>query len=217
LNDCESTGLFEKLIVALGLLVVPQPDQPEVACDVQCSTHGFPQDWSTFQLEAGQPVYTDGSAVHVSMPEIAQGAAAVFQIDSSGKHRVIQAKVPADWHVSAATAEFLAPDLAARALAPAYAAQAHTPPTDIIIDCQAVVQALRNPRDQHDYRAKYAGDLRHAHIQHLNPVKVKAHMPEQQAKDRNEHHLWFGNQRVDRLANEARAQLCTPAKEYVQE
>jgi hypothetical protein len=70
---------------------------------------------------------------------------------------------------------------------------------------------------QYDYRAKYAGYLRNSHINCLNPVKVKAHMSEQQAKERNEHHLWFGNERVDRLANEARAQLSTPAKDYVQE
>jgi hypothetical protein len=91
------------------------------------------------------PVYTDGSAMHVNLPEIAQAGAAVFQVDSQGKQRSIQAKVPPDWHVSAVTAEFLALDLAARALAPSYAGDRSSAPlTDVVIDCQAVVQALRN-------------------------------------------------------------------------
>jgi hypothetical protein len=70
---------------------------------------------------------------------------------------------------------------------------------------------------QYDYRSKYAGDLRHDHIDYLRAVQVKAHLSEQQARDRNEHHWWFANDRVDRLANEARTNLGNPAKEYAQE
>jgi hypothetical protein len=180
--------------------------------------HGAPCEWDAFALELGSPVYTDGSAVHVQHTEIAQAGAAVFQVDSAGQHRVIQARIPPEWPVSAVTAEFLAIDLAARALATPYNANPEAPLTEVYIDCQAVVTALRDPVPYYrSYRAKFAGDFKHPHIKKPIPVKVKAHQAEILARANNQYDKWYGNDKADRFADEARANLGKAAKDYVQE
>jgi hypothetical protein len=99
--------------------------------------HGTTRDWDAFALEPGFPVYADGSAIHVQYPEIAQDGAAAFQVDSSGRHKVFQAWIPpSSWPVSAVTAEFLAIDLASRALQQPYQDALEALATEVFIDCQ---------------------------------------------------------------------------------
>jgi hypothetical protein len=156
--------------------------------------------------------------MQVHYPEIAKAGAAVSQIDSAGIHRVALARIPPTWPVSAVTAEFLALDTAARALASSYTADPTAPDTGIYIDCQAVVQALSNPTPYaRNYRSKFAGDLKHEHIERLRPRKVRAHMSELTARSDSTYEQWYGNDKADRFANEARASLGNPAADYVQE
>jgi hypothetical protein len=150
--------------------------------------------------------------------EIAQAGAAVFQIDSAGIHRVALARVPPQWPVSAVTAEFLAVDIAARALSAPYSSDPAAPDTDVCIDCQAVVQALSNPTPYaRNYRSKFAGDLQHEHIDRLRPRKVRAHTSELVGRSEGTYDQWYGNDEADRFANEARTSLGKPAADCVKE
>jgi hypothetical protein len=215
LNGCEDEGLFQKFTAALTPLPVPQPDPDE---GIRCMINGVATPWEQFELEPGRPVFTDGSATHVQYPEIAQAGAAVFQIDSSGTHRVAMARVPPAWPISAVTAEFLALDVTARALAQPYSEQPEAPATEVCIDCQAVVQALSNPVPfAQNYRSKFAGDLKHPHIDKLRPRKVRAHLSELVARSEGTFDQWYGNDKADRFANEARASIGKPATDYVKE
>jgi hypothetical protein len=56
----------------------------------------------------------------------------------------VQARLQPTWPISAVTAEVLALDLAARALAAPYAENPTAPAMEVCIDCQVVVQALSN-------------------------------------------------------------------------
>jgi hypothetical protein len=108
LNDCENTRLYDRIIAALRKFPIPAPrtDDDIYTGDIVRKVQGFPDEWPQFQFAPGSPLFTDGSAIHVNYPEIAQAAASVHQVDQQGISRSLQARVPRDWPVSAVTAEF---------------------------------------------------------------------------------------------------------------
>jgi hypothetical protein len=157
LNGCEADGLYDKLVAALRTLDIPTPrSEDDIYVEgIVRKVRGFPAEWPDFTLSPGQPIYTDGSAIHVTYPEIAQAAASVYQLDAQGVSRSLHARVPSQWPVSAVTAEFLTIELATRFLP----AEPDTV-TDMVIDCSSVVKAIERKDYHQDYRAKHAGFLK---------------------------------------------------------
>jgi hypothetical protein len=65
------------------------------------------------------------------------------------------------------------------------------------------------------YKCKFAGHYKGASAARLVPVKVKAHISEQAAKDLGCHLHWFGNDRADYWANDVRNTTGKAGVEYV--
>jgi hypothetical protein len=166
-----------------------------------------------FHFEPGRPIYTDGSAVHVCYPEIACASAAAFQVDSEGKHRLLTVQCDSRGPQSAIAGEALAVELATYGLSRALGPPVATP---LVADCQAVVQSLELlPKALH-YKNRFAGHFTDGTTKFLQPIKIKAHMSEAAAATLGLQQHWFGNDKADRFANEARASTGTAGKQYIE-
>jgi hypothetical protein len=87
--------------------------------------------------------------------------------------------------------------------------------TELVADCQAFIRALsRGPSDS-SYKCKFAGHHKGANTARIVPVKVKAHLSEQAAKDLGCHQHWFGNDRADYWANDVRNTTGKAGADYV--
>jgi hypothetical protein len=135
-------------------------------------------------------------------PEIACSSAAAFQIDSEGRHRLAVAQCEATGPQSAIAGEALAAEIAIQRLT---ADPMHTETdTELVADCLAVIRALSGGPTDSSYKCKFAGHYKGANTARIVPVKMKAHLSEQAAKDFGCHQHWFGNERADYWANDVR-------------
>jgi hypothetical protein len=119
-----------------------------------CYLDGKSTDWKQFFFDSKQPIYTDGSAKHVQLPEIAVCSAAAWQIDSQGRHRVASFQVPEGSPQSAIMAEFMALAIAAKAI-PIGEDNVH-----IVSDCQSAISAATSIYKVDHPNSKFAGILR---------------------------------------------------------
>ena len=167
---------------------------------MKATIHGWNTPLEEFHFEQGVPVYTDGSAVHVQYPEIACSAAAAFQVDSAGKHRLLTVQNDPLGPQSAIAGEAIAVELATYGLSRSPVSK----PTPLVVDCQAVVNNLQALPRALGYRHNYAGHfLDTFQTVKLLPVKIKSHMTEAVATQLGIREHWFGNSKADRFANEA--------------
>jgi hypothetical protein len=179
---------------------------------MRATVHGWEVPTADFHFEQGVPIYTDGSAIHVQYPEIACSAAAAFQVDSQGKHRLLTIQNDPLGPQSAIAGEAIAVELATFGLSKS---PTLCDTTKLVVDCQAVINNLQSLPRALGYRHKYAGHfLDTAHI-HLTPVKIKSHMTEAVATQLGIRDHWYGNDKADRFANEARADTGKAGREYI--
>jgi hypothetical protein len=180
---------------------------------MRATVHGWEVSPDDFYFEQGMPIYTDGSAIHVQYPEIACSAAAAFQIDSHGKHRLLTIQNDPLGPQSAIAGEAIAVELATYGLSKS----PHLcDTTKLVVDCQAVINNLQSLPRALGYRHKYAGHLIDAARIHLTPVKIKSHMTEAVATQLGIRDYWYGNAKADRFANEARADTGKAGREYIE-
>ena len=130
---------------AIGTIDIPQLSN--TFDGILCTIGGEAVHWDEFCFINHQdlPIYTDGAASSVGWPFAAAAAAAV-QFDHNGDERVARVQVPDDFPVSAASAEFMAVSIAARACNK-HAGAADTLNTcnlQLVSDCQDVCEAFRN-------------------------------------------------------------------------
>jgi hypothetical protein len=179
---------------------------------MKATIHGWNTPLDEFHFEQGVPVYTDGSAIHVQYPEIACSAAAAFQVDSAGKHRLLTVQSDPLGPQSAIAGEAIAVELATYGLSRSPVSK----PTPLVVDCQAVVNNLQALPRALGYRHKYAGHfLDTFQTVKLLPVKIKSHMTEAVATQLGIREHWFGNSKADRFANEARADTGKAGLAYI--
>jgi hypothetical protein len=180
---------------------------------MKATIHGWDTPLEEFYFEQGVPVYTDGSAIHVQYPEIACSAAAAFQVDSAGKHRLLTVQNDPSGPQSAIAGEAIAVELATFGLSRSPVTQ----PTPLVVDCQAVVNNLQSLPRALGYRHKYAGHfLDTLQAVQLTPVKIKSHLTEEVATQLGIREHWFGNSKADRFANEARADTGKAGLAYIE-
>jgi hypothetical protein len=179
---------------------------------MRATVHGWEVPTDQFHFEQGIPVYTDGSAIHVQYPEIACSAAAAFQVDSQGKHRLLTVQNDLLGPQSSIAAEAIAVELATFGLRKSPTSCATTM---LVADCQAVIDNLQSLPRALGYRHKYAGHFLDTADPHLTPIKIKSHMTEAVATQLGLRDHWFGNDKADRFANEARADTGKAGREYI--
>jgi hypothetical protein len=157
----------------------------------QCFIDGKAVDWENFYFDIAMPIYTDGSAKNVQLPEIAVCAAAAWQVDSRGVYRVVVFQMPQGSPQSAIMAEFKALSIAIRALPEN--GNAH-----IVSDCQSVItEATRRFKQDHP-NSKFAGELRGQGLARVGKIsKVAAHQTLAQAVLLGQGDWWFGNDQAD--------------------
>jgi hypothetical protein len=178
---------------------------------MKATIHGWDTPVDEFYFEQGLPVYTDGSAIHVQYPEIACSAAAAFQVDSAGKHRLLTVQNDPSGPQSAIAGEAIAVELATYGLS----RSPHQRPTQLVADCQAVVNNLNALPRALGYRQKYAGHFLDTQTVQLCPHKIKSHMTEAVATQMGVRQHWFGNSKADHFANEARASTGKAGLAYI--
>jgi hypothetical protein len=179
---------------------------------MKATIHGWDTPVEEFYFEQGVPVYTDGSAIHVQFPEIACSAAAAFQVDSAGKHRLLTVQNDPSGPQSAIAGEAIAVELATYGLSRSPLTQ----PTQLVVDCQAVVTNLQTLPRSLGYRHKYAGHFLDTPSVQLCPYKIKSHMTEAVATQLGIREHWFGNAKADRFASEARASTGKAGLAYIE-
>ncbi len=158
----------------------------------QCYIDGKPVAWELFHFDMNMPIYTDGSAKHVQLPEIAVCAAAAWQVDSQGFFRVVVFQVPQGAPQSAIMAEFRALSIAVKALV-AGEGKAH-----IVSDCQSVITAATSRFKIDHPNSKFAGELRVSGLELVGKIsKVAAHQTRAQANALGQGDWWFGNDQAD--------------------
>jgi hypothetical protein len=193
----------------LGRIDIP----PRVGtAPMKATIHGWDTPVDEFYFEQGVPVYTDGSAIHVQFPEIACSAAAAFQVDSAGKHRLLTVQNDPSGPQSAIAGEAIAVELATYGLSRSPLTQ----PTQLVVDCQAVVTNLQTLPRSLGYRHKYAGHFLDTPSVQLCPYKIKSHMTEAVATQMGIREHWFGNAKADRFASEARASTGKAGLAYIE-
>jgi hypothetical protein len=68
-----------------------------------------------------------------------------------------------------------------------------------------------------NYKNRFAGHFTDGTTKFLQPLKIKAHMSEMAAATLGLHQHWFGNDKADKFANEARAHTGTAGKQYIEQ
>ena len=96
-------------------------------------------DPADFQWEEGTPIYTDGTAIHASFPEVSQAVAGAVQITSRGTIKVVIFVLDHTWPRTAVVSEHIA-----LILATMFA----TVPMTIVTDCQAVYNLAKHTHTQ---------------------------------------------------------------------
>ena len=177
----------------------------------QCYVDGKPVPWKLFHFDSTMPIYTDGSAKHVQLPEIAVCAAAAWQADARGIYRVAVFQVPQGAPQSAIMAEFKAMAIACKFLVPG-ASKAH-----IISDCQSVITAATSRFKVDHPNSKFAGELRAQGLELVGRIsKVAAHQTRAQATALGQGDWWFGNDRADWWAKDTLDSTGMAGEEYIQ-
>jgi hypothetical protein len=148
----------------------------------------------------------------VQYPEVACSAAAAFQVDSHGKHRLLTIQNDPLGPQSAIAAEAIAVELATFGLRNS---PTSCDTTKLVADCQAVINNLQSLPRALGYRHKYAGHFLDTANPHLTPIKIKSHMTEAVATQLGLRDHWYGNEKADRFANEARADTGKAGREYI--